>query len=171
MGERTTQLLEKKGISHDLGLTLVVFFLATFVLGPVAELFVEGQILFERQTMDYIIELVMITLVLMVLYGIYPNKTVHWGAAFIGAFISAVLIVLTRFGFGVYTGVVINRYGLLYGSLAWFVTLALWVYILALMALFGAEFAAEFQNRQEILAKLEKRQSKSLSPEQNQKLD
>jgi membrane protein len=141
-------------------LTLVVFFLATFVLGPVADLIVEGQILFERQTIDYITELVMLTLVLMVLYAIYPNESVHWGAAFIGAFISAVLIVLTRFGFGLYTGIVIERYGLLYGSLAWFVTLALWVYILALMAMFGAEFAAEFQKRQELLDKLTERQTK-----------
>lgn len=132
---------------------LVLFFLASFVFGPVADLFLEGQILFERETINYLTELVLITLVLMVLYAIYPNHAVNWGAAFMGAFFSAVLIVVTRFGFGVYTQLVIDNYGLLYGSLAWFVTLALWVYILAIMALFGAEFASEFQNRQEILAK------------------
>lgn len=142
-------------------LALVVFFLATFVLGPIADLIVEGQFIFERQTFHYIVELVMITMVLMLLYRIYPNESVPWGAAFMGAFISAVLIVLTRFGFGLYTGVVIERYGLLYGSLAWFVTLALWVYILALMAMFGAEFAAEFQKRQEMQLKSMGRQAKS----------
>jgi len=160
-GSKPRSFWKRRALAVISVFALVVFFLATFVLGPVADLIVEGQILFERQTIDYIAELVMITLVLMVLYGIYPNESVHWGAAFMGAFISAVLIVLTRFGFGVYTGVVIERYGLLYGSLAWFVTLALWVYILALMALFGAEFAAEFQKRQELLIKMADRQSKS----------
>jgi membrane protein len=145
---------------------LVMFFLASFVLGPIADLIIDGQILFERQTIDYFAELVLITLVLMVLYAIYPNNPVHWGAAFMGAFISAVLIVLARFGFGVYTQVVIDRYGYLYGSLAWFVTLALWVYILALMALFGAEFAAEFQKRQELLKEFAKRQINPEEPEQ-----
>jgi membrane protein len=142
-------------------LALVMFFLASFVFGPVADLVLEGQIFFERQTIDYLTELVLITLVLMVLYAIFPNEAVHWGAAFLGAFSSAVLIVLARFGFGVYTRVIIDNYGLLYGSLAWFVTLALWVYILALMALFGAEFAAEFQKRQEALARLEEQESKA----------
>jgi membrane protein len=140
-------------------LALVLFFLASFVFGPVADLVLEGQIFFERQTIDYLTELVLITLVLMVLYAIFPNESVHWGAAFLGAFSSAVLIVLARFGFGVYTRVIIDNYGLLYGSLAWFVTLALWVYILALMALFGAEFAAEFQKRQEALARLEEQEA------------
>jgi membrane protein len=142
-------------------LALVMFFLASFVFGPVADLVLEGQIFFERQTIDYLTELVLITLVLMVLYAIFPNEAVQWGAAFLGAFSSAVLIVLARFGFGVYTRVIIDNYGLLYGSLAWFVTLALWVYILALMALFGAEFAAEFQKRQEALARLEEQESKA----------
>ena len=82
----------------------------------------------------------------------------------------AMLIVLARFGFGVYTQVVIVNYGLLYGSLAWFVTLALWVYILALMALFGAEFAAEFQKRQETLARLAAKKLRSEAPEQNERL-
>lgn len=145
---------------------LVMFFLASFVLGPIADLIIEGQILFERQTIDYLAELVLITLVLMVLYAIYPNETVNWGAAFMGAFISAVLIVVTRFGFRVYTQVVIDNYGFLYGSLAWFVTLALWVYILALMALFGAEFAAEFQRRQELLKEFAERQAKPEELEQ-----
>jgi membrane protein len=149
-------------------LALVLFFLASFVFGPIADLVIEGQIFFERQTIDYLTELVMVTLVLMVLYAIFPNEAVHWGAAFMGAFFSAVLIVLVRFGFGVYTQVVIDNYGLLYGSLAWFVTLALWVYILALMALFGAEFAAEFQKRQETLARREARKRDSTAPEQTE---
>jgi membrane protein len=149
-------------------LALVLFFLASFVFGPVADLVIEGQFLLEHQTIGYISELVMITLVLMVLYAIFPNDRVNWGAAFIGAFISAVLIVLVKFGFGLYTRVVIDNYGLLYGSLAWFVTLALWVYILALMALFGAEFAAEFQKRQEALARLAEREAIAEEvPEQN----
>lgn len=166
-GTKPRPFLKRRALAVISVLALVLFFLASFVLGPIADLAIEGQILFERQTIDYITELIMVTLVLMVLYTIYPNESVDWGAAFMGAFCSAVLIVVVRFGFGVYTQVVIDNYGLLYGSLAWFVTLALWVYILALMALFGAEFAAEFQKRQQLLAKLAKRkESKAEEPEQ-----
>ena len=92
------------------------------------------------------------TIVMMMIYRIYPNEHVNWGAAFSGAFSAAVTLILAKFGFRLYTQVVVARSGLLYGSVTWFLTLALWIYLVGVLILFGAEFAAAFQKRQEILA-------------------
>ena len=65
------------------------------------------------------------------------------------------LIVVAKWGFRLYTSVVIRRSGLIYGSLAWFLTMALWVYLVAQLFFFGAEFAAEFQRRSEKLKRIQ----------------
>jgi membrane protein len=112
-----------------------------------------------RETIRYLMELISLTLVMMILYRIFPNETVHWSAAFTGAFSAAVLLMIAKLGFGIYTSLVVERNGLVYGSLTWFLTVALWVYLVGVLILFGAEFAATFQQRQKILAAV-KKQSK-----------
>jgi membrane protein len=132
-------------------LALVVTFLASFVIGPVTKFLVDhaGG---GRLAVGYLMELIALTLVMMALFRIYPNEHVYWGAAFAGAFFSAVMLIIAKFGFRLYTSIVLARSGLLYGSLTWFLTLALWVYFVGVLVLFGAEFAAAFQLRQDILA-------------------
>jgi membrane protein len=139
-------------------ITLMIIFIISFFVGPLTSLLLDNSGL-SQQTMSYLIEMVSLTIVLMLLYRIFPNATVHWGAAFSGAFSATVLVMIAKFGFRLYTILVIQRSGLLYGSLTWFLILALWVYLLAVLTLFGAEFAATFQQRQRILAALAQQQN------------
>ena len=131
-------------------LAIVVTFLASFFIGPFTNLILESTGS-GRWIVTYLMELTTLTLIMLVIFRVYPNEHVYWGAAFAGAFSSAVLLMLAKFGFRLYTSSVLNRSGLLYGSVTWFMTLALWIYLVGVLILFGAEFAAAFQYRQDVL--------------------
>jgi len=132
-------------------ITLMFIFIISFFIGPLTSLLLENSRI-SQQTISYLIEMVSLTIIMMLLYRIFPNETVNWSAAFSGAFSAAVMLMIGKFVFRLYTILVIQRSGLLYGSLTWFLILALWVYLVAVLTLFGAEFAAAFQHRQRILA-------------------
>ena len=132
-------------------IAMVVVFLASSFIGPFTSILLDG-IPLGHQTVSYIMQLTVVTVVAMMLYRVYPNEDVNWSAAFAGAFSAAVMIVLAKFIFRFYTIIVTARSGFLYGSLTWFLTMALWVYLLASLFLFGAEFSAAFQHRQNVLA-------------------
>ena len=142
--------LRRRGLAIMAVVVLVVTFLLSFMIGPVANLILEN-VPIGQQAVTYVLELGVLTAMIMLLYRIFPNEDVYWRAAFLGAFIASVLMVLARLGFRIYTSIVVARNGLLYGSLTWFLTLALWVYLVAVLILFGAEFAAAFQNRRKML--------------------
>jgi membrane protein len=131
-------------------LAVVVIFLASFFFGPFTASILDGFPL-DSQTLNYLMQMIVVTIIAMLLYRIYPNEQVEWGAAFVGAFTAAIMIVLAKFLFGFYTIIVTAQSGLLYGSLTWFLTMALWVYLVGSLFLFGAEFSAAFQTRQQIL--------------------
>ena len=142
-------------------LAIVITFLASFSIGPFTNFILEssGGL---RWIVGYLMELTTLTLVMMIIFRVYPNEHVYWGAAFSGAFTSAVLLMIAKFGFRLYTASVLNRSGLLYGSVTWFMTLALWIYLIGVLILFGAEFAAAFQYRQMSL-------KRNANPEENSK--
>ncbi len=134
-------------------LVLVIAFIVSFIISPVTS-WILDSLLITAETATYIWELVMLVVTLILLYRIFPNETVPWGAAFMGAFFAAVLIMVARLGFKLYVSLSIVRNGFLYGSLAWFLALALWVYLISVLMLWGAEFAAAFQLRQIRLKRL-----------------
>jgi membrane protein len=131
-------------------LAIVVTFLASFSIGPITNLLLESTGS-GRWIAAYLMELTTMTMVMMIIFRVFPNEYVYWGAAFAGAFSSAVLLMVAKFGFRLYTSIVLARSGLLYGSVTWFMTLALWIYLVGVLILFGAEFAAAFQYRQMVL--------------------
>jgi membrane protein len=136
-------------------LAIVVTFLASFFIGPFTNLILESSGS-GRWLVAYLMELTTLTMVMMIIFRVYPNEHVYWGAAFAGAFSSAVLLIVAKFGFRLYTSLVLSRSGLIYGSVTWFMTLALWIYLVGVLILFGAEFAAAFQYRQKVLAQNKK---------------
>ncbi len=131
-------------------LALVVTFLASFSIGPFTNLLLESSGGW-RSVVGYMMELTTLTITFMIIFRVYPNEHVYWGAAFAGAFSSAVMLMIAKFGFRAYTSSVLDRSGLLYGSVTWFMALALWIYLVGVLILFGAEFAAAFQHRQQVL--------------------
>lgn len=122
-------------------------FLSSLFLVPLTVWLFDGWF-GDGKPLSYLMELFMLSIAGLLLYRVFPNKAVRWGPAFLGALISAILLVVAKFIFGLYIGVVVSTYGLIYGSLAWFLTIALWVYLIGVLILLGAEFAAAFQEQE-----------------------
>jgi len=81
-------------------------------------------------------------LITTVLYRWAPSAKVGWWAAGWGAVMAATLWEFSKMGFTLYLGSGMARYQLVYGTLGTVVALLLWVYLTALIVLFGAHLSA-----------------------------
>jgi membrane protein len=85
----------------------------------------------------FLIELGAITAV----YRVVPHRSVEWRHAFAGALIAAVLLEAIKWGLGIYLAS-FDGYQRLYGALAAFPILLLWIYLCWVAVLLGASFAS-----------------------------
>ncbi|HJV06352.1 MAG TPA: YihY family inner membrane protein [Chromobacteriaceae bacterium] len=85
--------------------------------------------------------IVLTALVLSLIFRIVPNRFVPFRHAAGGALLTAILLELTKVGFGFYIGKVAS-YQLVYGAFASVPIFLLWVYCLWLVVLAGAVFTA-----------------------------
>ena len=76
-----------------------------------------------------------------VIFSVIPNVSVHRSDALVGALAAAILFELLKKGFGLYVGNV-PTYQTVYGALAVFPILLIWVYLAWTVVLAGAELAA-----------------------------
>jgi membrane protein len=77
-----------------------------------------------------------------ILYYYGPYRRQRWRDVWAGAFLATVLWLLATLGFSWYVRHITN-YNLLYGSIGTGIALLIWMYLLAIIALFGCEFNAE----------------------------
>jgi membrane protein len=77
-----------------------------------------------------------------ILYHFGPYRTQRWSGLWGGAFLATVLWLFATLGFSWYERHITN-YNLLYGSIGTGIALLIWMYLLAIIALFGCEFNAE----------------------------
>lgn len=94
---------------------------------------------------DIALSLSVITLLFALIFKFLPDAKINWHDVWIGAFITALLFTLGKFGLGFYLGrsSVTSSYGAA-GSL---IVLLLWVYYSAQILFFGAEFTQVYANR------------------------
>ncbi len=77
-----------------------------------------------------------------ILYYFGPYRKQRWRDVWWGAFLATVLWLLATSGFSWYVRHITN-YNVLYGSIGTGIALLIWMYLLAIIALFGCEFNAE----------------------------
>jgi membrane protein len=77
-----------------------------------------------------------------ILYHYGPFRKQRWSGLWGGAFLATILWLLATTGFSWYVRHITN-YNLLYGSIGTGIALLIWMYLLAIIALFGCEFNAE----------------------------
>lgn len=80
-------------------------------------------------------------LMLVLLYGMVPNRFVPLRHAMLGALFGVVLLTGARMAFALYVDMA-RSYELIYGAFATFPILLLWLQLVWLIILFGAEFTA-----------------------------
>ena len=124
------------------GLLLLVSVIATTLVSAFAHKL--GNLLpaptLVLHILDFVVFLAVVTMLMALLFEILPRTKVRRRDSWLGAFLTAFLFGIGKFGLGVYLG----RAGLgsSYGAAGGFVVLLLWIYYSAQIFLFGAEFTA-----------------------------
>jgi YihY family inner membrane protein len=120
-------------------------------LGPALMLYSLAQPLVAGVTRHVGLPVLTTSVGLVLLNRYMPHTAVRWGAALAGGLVSAVLIELSKVGFGFYaTRFALSTYEGLYGSLAVFPILIVWSYLSWMVVLLGAEIAFVVQRRRYI---------------------
>ncbi len=128
-------------------LILGIVFLASFFLLPILSWFGSALGLKNYTLYSSLFEIIIGVLTIYLIFRIFPNRTIKKRAAFIGALIGICLIEIAKYGFMAYLGTVIERYGSIYGSIAWVVALGLWMYLLGILFFLSAEIGAGLERR------------------------
>lgn len=113
----------------------------------------------------------LVIVVIAILYYATPNirqPKFRWMS--IGSLIALVIFVLASLGFGFYVANFSN-YNKTYGAIGGVIVMLLWLWILNMSLLFGAEFDAEMERGRELQAGIEAEETLQLPPRDTKKSD
>jgi membrane protein len=117
---------------------------------------IAGGVILLGRILRYTIALSAAVLTSMVLYKIGANHPLPWRNTWPGAMVATALWLSATQGFSYYVRNIAD-YNLLYGSVGAVIALILWMYLLAVIALYGCAFNAELERLESA--------SRSLAPE------
>ena len=97
----------------------------------------------------YIFPWILVYCLFLFMYIAFPNTSVKWHTALIGACVAGTLFQIARIGFGHYFAFVWQNYSEVYGTLAMLIILAIWIYATWIVILLGAEVTnlVQYSNR------------------------
>jgi len=101
-----------------------------------------GWLRFFSRGMRYAVAFGAAWSLMAILYYFGPYRKQRWRDVWSGAFLATILWLLATSGFSWYVRHITN-YNVLYGSIGTGIALLIWMYLLAIIALFGCEFNAE----------------------------
>lgn len=145
VGSSWSSILRARTLS--LGLLLAIGFLllvslvisgAISAFGAYSEAYLPGAAVVLLPLWNTLFSLAATTVLFAMLYKWLPSVFIAWPDVWIGAFITAVLFTVGRFGIGVYLGR--SAIASAYGAAGTLVVLLLWLYYSAQVFLLGAEF-------------------------------
>lgn len=165
-----------------LGVTLlavvIVALLAAMLVvsGPVAEavggvLGLGGVFLTVWNIAKWPVIVLLVIVIIAVLYYATPNvrqPKIRWMS--IGSFIALMAFVLASLGFGCYVAN-FSSYDKTYGAIGGVIVMLLWLWILNMSLLFGAEFDAEMERGRQLQAGIEAEETIQLPPRDTKKSD
>ncbi|MEN8583400.1 YihY/virulence factor BrkB family protein [Burkholderia sp. RS01] len=165
-----------------LGVTLlavvIVALLAAMLVvsGPVAEavggvLGLGGVFLTVWNIAKWPVILLLVIVIIAVLYYATPNvrqPKIRWMS--IGSVIALMAFVLASVGFGFYVAN-FSSYDKTYGAIGGVIVMLLWLWILNMSLLFGAEFDAEMERGRQLQAGIEAEETIQLPPRDTKKSD
>lgn len=126
-------------------LILGLIFPASFYIGPMLKWITVPMGITNSKWLNFGLAMIVGIMTCYALFRVFPNREVHWSSALTGAVVGTTLIELAKYGFTQYLGSAYANYGAVYGSIAWIVALALWVYFVGLLFFFGAEVSAAME--------------------------
>lgn len=143
--------LKTRGIAVMLTILLaIVLFLAVVllvvgdrVMAVVADwnIFRDAGIIALVNITRYLITFATLTLAVSLIYRFAPNRSVRMSFFNIGSVVASALIVLATWAFSFYLSN-FGSYNKLYGSIGTMIALMIWIYLIALLLIFGFEINA-----------------------------
>ncbi len=100
---------------------------------------------FVWQILNFGISLAVVTALFALMFKTLPDARIKWKDVFVGAFVTAVLFTLGKFGLGIYLGSA--GVSSAYGAAGSIVALVIWVYYSSQVVLIGAEFTEVYARR------------------------
>jgi membrane protein len=121
------------------GARIEQWMLATLGLAPVEDL--RTSVILAFGLLRYVVALTAIVLVTGLMYHTGPNRPMKFRGVLPGAILATVLWLLATSLFALYVRHIAN-YNVLYGSIGAVIALLVWMYVLAVISLFGCEYNA-----------------------------
>jgi membrane protein len=97
------------------------------------------------QALNFIISLLVITLLFAMIFKVLPDAKIAWGDVWIGATITALLFAVGKLLLGLYIGR--SSVGSAYGAAGSLVVILVWIYYSTQILFLGAEFTQVYANR------------------------
>jgi membrane protein len=97
------------------------------------------------ETLNTVVSLGVFTTLFAMMFKILPDAKIKWSDVGVGAFLTAIMFTLGKFGIGIYLGR--GSVGSAYGAAGSLVVLLLWIYYSAQILFFGAEFTKVYAKR------------------------
>ena len=158
-----------------LAVVIVALLAGMLVLsGPVSEavggaIGLSGTILAVWNIAKWPVIVALVIVIIAVLYYATPNvKQPKFRWMSIGSFIALVIFLLASLGFAFYVANFSN-YNKTYGALGGVIVMLLWLWILNMSLLFGAEFDAEMERGRQLQAGIEAEETIQLPPRDTKK--
>ena len=128
-------------------LVLVVAFVASFFITPLANWLASSFELLNQYTLRVLITVTISLLTLFSIFRVFPNAKVSRRAALVGALVGVTFIEIGKYGFATYLDSAFANYGAIYGSIAWIAAPGVWLFLVSSIFFFSAEVAAEYDRR------------------------
>jgi membrane protein len=157
---------------------LIVVVLATMLVltGPVAEsvgnlIGLGGTFLTVWNILKWPVMVALVVLAIAILYYATPNvKQPKFRWMSLGSFIALIVFLLASLAFGFYVAN-FSSYNKTYGAIGGVIVSLLWLWILNMSLLFGAEFDAEMERGRQLQAGIEAEETIQLPPRDTKKSD
>ncbi|MDQ0076462.1 YihY/virulence factor BrkB family protein [Arthrobacter oryzae] len=172
--------IKLRGAMLAVTLTTVIIVALTAAMlvlsGPVAEavgnaIGLGGVFLTAWNILKWPVVVLLVIAVIAILYYATPNvKQPKFRWMSLGSFIALMIFVLASLGFGFYVAN-FGNYNKTYGAIGGVIVMLLWLWILNMSLLFGAEFDAEMERGRQLQAGIEAEETIQLPPRDTKQSD
>lgn len=105
------------------------------------------RVLFKQDIVFQVAPILVLFIAFAMLFWLVPSTHVRFGAAAIGALVTAMLFTLVRFGFGIYANHLFQgRFNVIYGTVGLAIIFLIAIEIMWVVILLGVEISFVFQN-------------------------
>lgn len=149
--EGTSSAFWRKRLLAAISIILLgLVFLASFPLRPLIDWIWLDDGVAVKDALGVVAQILLGSLIIFLLFRIFPNRNIPWRPALTGALFVTLAVEFSRSLVSGYLAQTFIKFGYIYGSLAWFLTLAFWVYLVGIILFYGAELGMEIERKMRV---------------------